>query len=202
MSDSSSQPPAPPPDTAWTLDVEAPAPTGPESAVELGRAYEALLERQGEETPPATMPAARAPAPKPEKPPEAAAPPPLHRVVEALLFVGGSPLTAARAGDMVRGLTAAQLVEAVDSLNRQYRSQGRPYHIEAHEQGFALVLRPCFRIVQDRLHGSAPQSAAVRPRDRRPCSRGLPSAGEQAGDRCPARRRNRADCCDIWSAVG
>ena len=36
------------------------------------------------------------------------APPPLARIVEALLFVGGAPLTPERAGETVRGLTPGQ----------------------------------------------------------------------------------------------
>ena len=41
-------------------------------------------------------------------PAEAEAPPPLPRLVEALLFVGGAPLTAVRACDTIRGLTPEQ----------------------------------------------------------------------------------------------
>ena len=36
----------------------------------------------------------------------AAAPTPLHRILEAMLFVGGAPLTAERAITAIRGLTA------------------------------------------------------------------------------------------------
>ena len=46
---------------------------------------------------------------------EPAAPPPLERIVEALLFIGGAPLTAARAAEVVRGLTAEQFSEAIAS---------------------------------------------------------------------------------------
>src|SRR5262249_52208155 len=35
-----------------------------------------------------------------------------------------------------------------------YRSQGRPYLIQAQEQGYVLTLRPKFRAVADRLYGS------------------------------------------------
>jgi segregation and condensation protein B len=81
------------------------------------------------------------------------APPPLLRLVEALLFIGGPPLTAARAGEAVRGLTPDQLSTAIATLNRDYRSQGRPYRIGLREQGYELVLRPRFRAVLERLHG-------------------------------------------------
>jgi segregation and condensation protein B len=81
------------------------------------------------------------------------APPPLVRIVEALLFVGGAPLTAARAGETVRGLSEPQFVEAVAALNAEYRAQGRPYLIQAQAQGYALALRPRFKPVAERLHG-------------------------------------------------
>jgi segregation and condensation protein B len=79
----------------------------------------------------------------------------MERVIEALLFVGGVPLTAELAGRAVRGLSPEQLSDTVDSLNRQYRSQGRPYVIQPQDQGYVLTLRPRFRSVADRLHGQA-----------------------------------------------
>jgi segregation and condensation protein B len=81
------------------------------------------------------------------------APPPLARIVEALLFVGGAPLTAARACETVRGLSEPQFAEIVAALNAEYRAQGRPYLIQAHGSGHALALRPRFKGVAERLHG-------------------------------------------------
>jgi segregation and condensation protein B len=82
------------------------------------------------------------------------APPPLRRIVEAMLFVGGAPLTAERAAEAVRGLTADEFREIIDGLNRDYRQQGRPYRIQVREQGHELVLQPRYRGVLDRLYGS------------------------------------------------
>jgi segregation and condensation protein B len=73
--------------------------------------------------------------------------------LEALLFVGGSPLTAERAAAAIRGLTADQFAQAIDTLNREYRTQGRPYAIQAREQGYALTLRSRFMPLVDRLYG-------------------------------------------------
>lgn len=73
--------------------------------------------------------------------------------MEAMLFIGGAPLSAARAGEAVRGLTAETLAEVVATLNREYRRQGRPYMIQVREQGYEMTLRPAFRVVRDRLHG-------------------------------------------------
>lgn len=85
---------------------------------------------------------------------EESAPPPLRRIIEALLFVGGAPLTATRAAESVRGLTAEQFREIVDGLNRDYRRQGRPYRIQPRGDGWELVLQGRYRHVLDRLYGS------------------------------------------------
>jgi segregation and condensation protein B len=86
---------------------------------------------------------------------EGTAPPPLPRLLEALLFVGGGPLSAERACEALRGLTPPQVAPLADSLNREYRRQGRPYRIESGPQGYELVLRPRYRGVLERLYGSA-----------------------------------------------
>jgi segregation and condensation protein B len=80
-------------------------------------------------------------------------PPPVARIVEALLFVGGAPLTTARACDTIRGLTEGQFLQAIDGLNREYRLQGRPYGIQARNGGYILALRPRFHQVVDLLQG-------------------------------------------------
>jgi segregation and condensation protein B len=86
---------------------------------------------------------------------EAGAPPPLTRLVEAMLFLGGAPLTAARAAEAARGLTDEQFAEAVAALNRDYRRQGRPYRAVRREHGYELALLPRFRGVVERLYGAA-----------------------------------------------
>jgi segregation and condensation protein B len=85
-------------------------------------------------------------------------PPPLSRIVEALLFVGGEPLTAERACAAVRGLTAQQFLELIDTLNREYRRQGRPYAIQSQGPGYILTLRAQYRPVVERLYGSHRQA--------------------------------------------
>ena len=93
------------------------------------------------------------PEPAPESTPAPAAPPPLERIVEALLFIGGPPLTAVRAGEVVRGLTPAQFAQVIEALNRDYRQQGRPYLVQPQDQGYVLALRPRFRPVLEKLYG-------------------------------------------------
>jgi segregation and condensation protein B len=75
-------------------------------------------------------------------------------VVEALLFVGGAPLTAIRACEIVRGLTPEQFAEVVATLNKEYRRQGRPYAVHLQGQGYVLTLRPRFRCVLEKLYGT------------------------------------------------
>jgi segregation and condensation protein B len=86
---------------------------------------------------------------------EAAAsiPPPLIRILEALIFVGGPPLAFEQAAAVIRGLTPAQFAESLDTLNRDYLRQGRPYHIQPQGAGHVLTLRPRFRSVVEQLYG-------------------------------------------------
>jgi segregation and condensation protein B len=82
------------------------------------------------------------------------APPPAKRIIEALLFVGGNPLTHTGAADAIHGLTLEQFTEAVDSLNQDYRRQGRPYVVRLHDRGYSLELRSKYKPVWEKLYGS------------------------------------------------
>jgi segregation and condensation protein B len=131
--------------------------SGPEPVTDaetLGRAYE----------PYASSPPEPADGSGPGGPsePETTTPPPLERIVEAILFVGGPPLTSQRAAEVVRGLTPALFSQAVDALNREYRRQGRPYAIRPQEQGFVLALKPRFLALRERLYGG-PREARLSP---------------------------------------
>lgn len=120
------------------------------------RSYEALLNQTWDIDPPA---AAESPATQvraaesPAGETTAEPPPDPRRIIEALLFVGGEPLTASRVGEVVRGLAPAQFHEAIAALNRDYRRQGRPYAIVPQGDGHVLTLRPRFRDVVDKLYG-------------------------------------------------
>src|SRR5947209_4888161 len=85
--------------------------------------------------------------------PEPDVPPPPVRIVEALLFAGGQPLTPDRAAAVIRGLSAEDVRGFVDELNRNYRRQNRPYTIQSTEHGYVLALRPRHQTVVDRLAG-------------------------------------------------
>src|SRR5947199_8152599 len=84
---------------------------------------------------------------------EPAVPPPPVRIVEALLFAGGQPLTPDRVVAVVRGLSPDHVRELMDELNRSYRRQNRPYAIQSTDKGYVLALRPRYQPVVERLHG-------------------------------------------------
>src|SRR4051794_18015850 len=79
--------------------------------------------------------------------PEPDVPPPPARIVEALLFAGGQPLTPDRAATVIRGLSPDHVREMIDELNRTYRRQNRPYSIQSTEKGYVLALRSRYQSV-------------------------------------------------------
>jgi segregation and condensation protein B len=103
-----------------------------------------------------------APPPRPAPPPDDT-PPPVTAIIEAMLFAGGPPLTAAQAVKGVRGLTPETFRESVDSLAKKYRDQRRPYAVRPRGDGFALAARPEFRAVKDRLHGGPREARLGQP---------------------------------------
>jgi segregation and condensation protein B len=128
-------------------DPDASAETA--SPDDLGRSYAALLGQGAWEV---DQPAPASPPPEVEA---AEAPPPILRIIEALLFVGGAPLTVTAACETVRGLTPEAFAQAVDALNQEYRRQNRPYAVKWQEGGYVLALRPAYRGVPEKLYGTA-----------------------------------------------
>ena len=92
-----------------------------------------------------------------------ALPPSPEQLIEAMLFVGGHPLTATVACSAVRGLTPERFQSAVDVLNRRYREQWRPYTIEARDAGFVLAVRPAYRNLRERLFGGPREARLSQP---------------------------------------
>lgn len=123
-----------------------------EAAQNLSRSYESLVGQQDLE--PDDSGDTSVTGTDTSEPVETGSPPALKRIVEALLFVGGAPLTAAGAAEVVRGLTAEQFSETIAELNQDYRRQGRPYLIRLNDKGYVLELRPRFKPVWDKLYGT------------------------------------------------
>jgi segregation and condensation protein B len=91
---------------------------------------------------------------------EPATPPPVMRIIEALLFAAGQPISARTAGEVIRGLSVAEFRANIEELNRTYLRQNRPYTVQSKPEGFILSLRPKYRAIQDRLEG-APREAKL-----------------------------------------
>jgi segregation and condensation protein B len=147
-------------------EPEPSAPEEPATPADLGRSYAQLLQQGAswelDVDPPAPMADAGAEESQAAAPTatsgavsQAETPPSHERIIESLLFVGGAPLSAAAASEVIRGLTAEQFTQAVAALNQTYRRQGRPYIIQAQGTGFVLTLRPRFRVVTERIYGTA-----------------------------------------------
>jgi len=75
------------------------------------------------------------------------------QLIEALLFMGGAPLTAEKAAAVIRGLEADAFNQAIGSLGREYRRQGRPYTVQTQDDGYVLRLRPQWKWIEDRVRG-------------------------------------------------
>jgi segregation and condensation protein B len=90
-------------------------------------------------------------------------PPTPEQLVEAMLFVGGHPLTAEVACSAVRGLTRDRFRAAIDKLNRRYRAQHRAYAIQPRDDGFVLAVPPAYRALRERLFGGPREARLSQP---------------------------------------
>ncbi|MEI7852768.1 MAG: SMC-Scp complex subunit ScpB [Planctomycetota bacterium] len=80
-------------------------------------------------------------------------PPPIEKVVEAMFFVGGQPLTSQRACEILRGLDLKEFVVIIGNLNRKYKLENRPYRIQPKGNGYEMTILPKYRIIADKLYG-------------------------------------------------
>jgi segregation and condensation protein B len=90
-------------------------------------------------------------------------PPSPLQIVEAMLFVGGPPLTAEKVCSAVRGLTPERVRELIDELGRKYRRQNRPYTVQQQGDGFALMVKPQYRALRERLYGGPKEARLSQP---------------------------------------
>ncbi len=94
--------------------------------------------------------------------PDATPPSPLQ-IIEAMLFIGGPPLTAAKACSAIRGLTEERFRELVDELAKNYRNQNRPYAVQSRDTGWVLALRSAYRGIQEKLYGGPKETRLTQP---------------------------------------
>ena len=59
-------------------------------------------------------------------------------ILEAMLFVGGEPLSPERVCDLVRGMNKDKLRQFVAELNAEYEADGRPFEIWDESDGLVL----------------------------------------------------------------
>jgi segregation and condensation protein B len=90
-------------------------------------------------------------------------PPTPVQIIEALLFVGGPPLTAEHAADAIRNLSPEQFRECIEVLNRVYLSQNRPYAVEHGPNGYVLRVSKRFAGVRERLYAGPREARLAQP---------------------------------------
>jgi segregation and condensation protein B len=84
------------------------------------------------------------------------------QVIEALLFVGGQPLTAKTICGLLRGDFDADFVErAIEEINLRYSRQNRPYQIRPGEGGYRIVLRGEYEPLRNRVYGFGPKQVRL-----------------------------------------
>ncbi len=153
------------PDPAdWHLDVEP----DPESPLPEGNGASDTLSGSERVASEASRVRCSSDDPTPRPPPrhgegEKSVPPSALQIVEGMLFIGGPPLTAAKACSAVRGLTPERFHELTDELARKYRRQNRPYTVQPKEDGFVLAVKPAYRGVKERLTGGPREARLSQP---------------------------------------
>ncbi|MFG0334703.1 MAG: SMC-Scp complex subunit ScpB [Maioricimonas sp. JB049] len=85
-----------------------------------------------------------------------------REVLEALLFVGGQPLTTRQlAGSLGGEFPYGEIDELIDALNHDYSVQNRPYEIRLGEGGYRLTLRSEYERVRSRVYGQGPREVRL-----------------------------------------
>lgn len=85
-----------------------------------------------------------------------------RQILEALLFVGGEPLTIKKLGNVLRGEFPAEFIESqLDELNSLYVREGRPYEIRLGEGGYRMTLRADFEKIRRKTYGLGPREVKL-----------------------------------------
>ena len=80
------------------------------------------------------------------------------QVIEAALFVGGSPLTSRKLCAVLGESLTPEMVDArIDRLNERYSAENRPYEVLFGEGGYRMALRPEFDRIRNRVFGLGPK---------------------------------------------
>jgi segregation and condensation protein B len=85
-----------------------------------------------------------------------------REILEALLFVGGEPLTTRKLIGVLRDEFTAEFIESqIDGLNAQYSREGRPYEIRLTEGGYRMTLREDFERIRRKTYGLGPKEVKL-----------------------------------------
>ena len=84
------------------------------------------------------------------------------QVLEAVLFVGGPPMTARKLAGVLRGSNDVTFIErTIDELNQEYAAQNRPYEIRLGDGGYRIDLRPEYERLRQRVFGGGPREVKL-----------------------------------------
>jgi segregation and condensation protein B len=77
-------------------------------------------------------------------------------ILEAMFFVGNRdnrPLSAAKAAEMMRDVSAEEIPQLIDELNERYAADNCPYHIVGEGDGYRLTLRKTHWALRNKFYG-------------------------------------------------
>lgn len=85
-----------------------------------------------------------------------------REILEALLFVGGEPLSTRKLSNVLRGEFTNEFIESeLDQLNVLYSREGRPYEIRIGDGGYRLTLREDFERIRRKAYGLGPKEVKL-----------------------------------------
>lgn len=85
-----------------------------------------------------------------------------REILEALLFVGGEPLSTRKLSNVLRGEFSNEFIESeLDQLNLLYSREGRPYEIRIGDGGYRLTLREDFERIRRKAYGLGPKEVKL-----------------------------------------
>lgn len=85
-----------------------------------------------------------------------------RQILEALMFVGGEPLTTRKLAGVLRGEFSTEFIESqIDELNAIYSREGRPYEIRLSEGGYRMTLREDFERIRRKAYGLGPKEVKL-----------------------------------------
>ena len=129
--------------------AQADAQQAEQSAAVCDQAVDAVQEAGELQPGPADQPPVSAP-------PEDACPISPLSILEAMLFVGNRdnrPLSANKAADLMRDVSADEIPSLVEALNRRYAADNCPYSIVGEGDGYRLALRQTHSALRNRFYG-------------------------------------------------